>query len=227
MMYNKDEILKLLEDAPLTESDIFYDEYNENFMETMGADFSKKFTYSYGATKFVLIPNDENENFVIKIPYTGSSGYDSNYYYNDAATYIDYWSAGTEDREWDYCEAEVIRYQQAAEYGLEKCLAKTEFVGFINGYPIYVQERCKVFSCNENKHSMEELKTTIDICNLWYYNSSIDGNWLTDFRIYYGEETLKKFIDFISSNDWNDLRSDNIGYINNKPVLVDYSGFYD
>ena len=39
---------------------------------------------------------------------------------------------------------------------------------------------------------------------------------------------LVNFINFIQEKNWDDdLRDENIGYINNRPVLIDYSGFLE
>ena len=56
----------------------------------------------------------------------------------------------------------------------------------------------------------------------------INIDWLTDFRLKYGEEELIRFSNFIRDCGWDDdLRDDNIGYLSEKPVLIDYSGFME
>ena len=232
MTYNKDALLQLLSNAPLYGGMIFHEGDNESFLTSMGPDFCNQYSYEYGASKFVLIPFDDNEKYVIKIPYTGSYNFESGYYSSSSSQhyhsgtneYCDYYGSDYDERPWDYCAGEVQRYKKAEKYGLAECFAKTEFLGYVNDYPIYIQEKCTVSSYYKNSHSVEEQEKTSKCCGTY---KNINNDWLTDFRIYYGEEILLKFINFIHDNDWDDdLRKDNIGYIENRPVLIDYSGFF-
>ena len=232
MVYNKKELIEALECSILNEENDFDSSNNEDFMDSMGKDFCDCFYHEYGASKLALIPIDDNEDYVIKIPYTGSrdreSGYydSENYYHHGYNFYYEYTCAECEDRVWDYCGGEAQRYLIAEEEGLGMCFAKTEFLGFANGYPIYIQERCKTFSQNNSKkHSKEEKITTSKLCGNYY---NINSDWLTDFRLYYGNDILIHFVHFIKTMGWDDdLRNDNIGYIGNRPVLIDYSGFLE
>jgi hypothetical protein len=232
MTYNKEELLDILENLPLYEGKEFHSGDNDILMDNMSQEFNDSFYYAYGASKFVLIPFAETD-YVIKIPYTGSynkfSGfYDDNrhYYFSGSEEYCDYQYADSEEREWDYCESEAERYLIAEQAGLERCFAKTEFFGYSHGYPVYIQERCITFGSkrSEHTHSQEQRTTTKELCK--YYNISID--WLTDFRLYYGKDIFLDFIDFIKTKGWDDdLRNENIGYIGDRPVLIDYSGFLE
>lgn len=235
MTYNKEEILKMLSNAPIDINLTFHSNKNNIFMKSLGNDFKEHYYYEYGATKFVLIPLDIDKDYVIKIPYTGSYyEYDDSYYNSQhdfliKEDYYDFIAGEYEDRPWDYCAIEVQRYHKAAALGLANCFAKIDFIGCINDYPIYVQEKCSTFSSCRTKHSYskEERIKTLKCCKedhpFW-----IDDNWLTDFRFYYGEEMLINFSYWIHKLKWDDdLRSENIGYIKNKPVLIDYAGFLE
>ena len=48
---------------------------------------------------------------------------------------------------------------------------------------------------------------------------------MKDFICSYGELAFDKLYDFLSDNNIQDLHSENIGYICERPVLVDFSGF--
>ena len=231
MTYDRKKILKMLEKAPLNPFDSFHEGKNGDFISAIQYScFNGNFNYKNGATKLVLIPESE-EDYVIKIPYTGCWSQEEGFYSNDVyhsgyTDYLEFCNGEGQENEWDYCEGEVQRYQIAKENGLEQCFAKTEFVGYINDYPIYVQEKCVTFSScsSEHQHSKEERSKTAECC--YYY--SINTNWLTDFRLYYGEKFLLKFINFIQNKYWDDdLRNENIGYCSGRPVLIDYSGFLD
>ena len=231
MTYNREELLKMLSTAPLHEGSDFHEGYNSDFIKAMDDDFLDYYNYAHGATKFVLIPVDTNTDYVIKIPYTGSFNHESGYYYHSYYHYgrEDYWDYTNGDdleRPWDYCANEVHRYKIANENYLSECFAETKLLGFVNNYPIYIQEKGIIYSsCPTHSYSDKEIDKTSRCCNNY---RGIDRNWLTDFRFYYGEEKLLKFTHFIHENRWDDdLRLENIGYIEDRPVLIDYSGFLE
>lgn len=231
MTYNKEELLNMLSTAPLYEGIEFHEGRNDEFFNCIN-NFHRYYSYAYGATKLALIPIKEEKDYVIKIPYTGGYNYESSYrdnsiYYPTKTEYWEYTAAENKDRPWDYCACEVKRYKIAKKQGLSKCFAKTKLLGYINDYPIYIQEKCTTLSsCRlEHRHTKEENLKTSNYCNN-YFEISMD--WLTDFRLYYGKHILLKFVNFIQNLGWDDdLKTNNIGYIKNRPVLIDYSGFLD
>lgn len=184
--------------------------------------------YAHGASKMVLIP-DEDIGFVLKIPFNGryDIAYDEDDEPMDDYEFFGFEGARFTSDGWNYCETEAIIYEMAKEAGIETCFAKTEYVGDIDGYPVYSQERAEIFYCrkNESEYSEETRSKTRDKCKELNVESSINICWMTDFLAYYGEEMLKTFMTFIFDNRIGDLHSDNIGYIGNRPVLIDYSGF--
>ena len=193
MTYNREELLKIFASAILYEGKKFHEGMNEDLLYSLDGNFYK-YDYNHGATKLVIIP--KKEDFVIKIPYTGSYEYYSGYYSNSIYRQgrEDYWEfvAGENPfRPWDYCANEIIRYDKALENGFAKYFAKTELLGFIHNYPIYIQEKCVTLSSDRHFHRYskeENLKTSN--CYKNYYNISI--NCLTDFRLKYGEEEREK-----------------------------------
>ena len=229
MLYDREKLLKIFASAPLYDGEEFHEGKNDDLLYSIDNKILK-YSYYHGATKLAIIP--KNKDYVIKIPYTGSYEYQSGYYYHSIYNRAreDYWEfefGEDKNRPWDYCANEVIRYNIALENGFSKCFAKTELLGYINNYPIYIQERCITLrdSRNFHIHSKEENSKTSSCCNFYF---EINMDWLTDFRLYYGEKTLINFIEFIRDNQWDDdLRSENIGYLNNRPVLIDYSGFLE
>ena len=217
--YNKDFLSKLFKDIWVPYD--FSEETAEAFYEDLSLDIRTLFpSYNYGASKFVLIP--ENEEYVIKIPFKGT-------YYG--------WDADEEfcnfvcapHGEWDYCEEEVYRYNYATELGFKQFLAQTQFLCNTgpDDYPIYIQEKSQIFSrtVEYSSHSKADRVKTIKIIDKT--NMPINIDWLTDLRLYHGDEKFSSFLSFIKNAQWDDLREDNIGYIGNKPVLVDYAGFYE
>lgn len=227
MTYNTQEILSALNTTILNNDIIFYEDKNEDFLDSLGNKlFNGKYKYAFGATKLVILPTFED--FVIKLPYTGSwkyqSGYYSNYYHLGHDEYQDFYGANCEGREWDYCGVEAARFLQAKEEKFDKYFAETKLIGFVTDFPIYIQEKCVPFNEYNSYHTIEEKKQTSKICD----KITINLNWLTDFRFYYGETALINFTNFLYNMQWdNDLRDANIGYLNDRPVLIDYAGFYD
>lgn len=171
-------------------------------------------TYSNGASKFVLIP--KYKDYVIKIPFTGMIHLDG--------VYEEYSQADDYDRPWDYCMNEVFRYETAKEDGMEEFFAETKFVGYMKGFPIYTQVKCEVLNPNEHYYSKEERDKTRSLTKY----ASINVDWLTDIRTQMGEDAVVKFVNYVDYQGWNDdLRADNIGYLNGHPIVVDYSSFLD
>lgn len=221
---SNEEILQLFNactfDGVLTEND-FEDKVLSNLPDDL------KYHYEYGATKLVIILPDCN--FVIKIPFSGSY---QEFYQDDTdgyeEEYVEFENADFETCEWDYCKTEVNRYNLAKNIGIEKYFAKTECIGMINNYPIYIQQKAEIFAevKDLNSYSEEKKSSTREKCDkedLWCFNEC----WLSDLLDYCGDKVFSFFMSFIKDNDFDDLHSSNIGYINGVPVLVDYSGFND
>lgn len=57
------------------------------------------------------------------------------------------------------------------------------------------------------------------------YNRELDYTWAAMALVIYGKTVCKKLCNFIQENKINDLRDANIGYKNNKPIILDFSGF--
>lgn len=205
-----------------------FDENNEaDFYSIVVQPFSEKykkpFDYATGATKGVLI--FEQLGFVIKIPFCRNS---EDCYYNSAYGEYEccYFTGADTDNGWDYCEAEANKYERAEEEGLAQCFAKTKKIGDIDGYPIYMQELADIYKSidYQSSHTEEDSRQVSSICNSNnFYMFNLE--WLSDAFHYYGEKVFHKLLEFIRIVGINDLHDGNIGYIGNRPVLVDYSSF--
>lgn len=226
-MLTPTEILRALENC------IFDDltEYNfyENVIKLMDQSVICGNAYDTGATKLVLIP--PLESFVIKIPFCGMGNECYDEYDEESDEPLMYpFECAAEPDHWDYCEAEVLKWEKAAEAGLGHLLAKIELIGHVHGHPIYIQDKMEIFgeSRTLSHYSPEIRQKTIDKCNeldVACFNSS----WLSDFLDYFSEQTLKKLYSWLSDNCIFDLHSGNIGYVpaTGQPIIVDYGDFYD
>ena len=216
-----DEILGELSYGTFDENDEadFYSIVVQPFSEK----YKKPFDYATGATKGVLI--FEQLGFVIKIPFCRNS---EDCEYNSAYGEYEccYFTGADTDNGWDYCEAEANKYERAEEEGLAQCFAKTKKIGDIDGYPIYMQELADIYKSidYQSSHTEEDSRQVSSICNSNnFYMFNIE--WLSDAFHYYGEKVFHKLLEFIRTVGINDLHDGNIGYIGNRPVLVDYSSF--
>ena len=193
--------------------------------------------WAWGATKLVIIP--QKGDFVIKIPFegqevelwpideeTGEENYDA-----EPEWSIDRFMYAQNDTHWDYCLTEVERYSLAREFGFEKYFLETFCIGYINGHPIYVQEKADEIGSSSNSHktktSREEVRELMSESGTYV---DIPWDWLAVVMDYMdnAEVELVDFLRFLYDNDIdNDLHGGNIGFKYGRPVIVDYAGFYD
>ncbi len=178
--------------------------------------FKKKMPYPFdsddGATKYCLI--FKKFNFVIKYG-------NSHSYFKDA-----------------FKEVEI--YEKAKQRGLEHLFPQTELLLKINDAFFIIQEKIQ-FSVNDlptakmlknrcsiqktvSKSIIEVFAKGMEIKNL-PCNRYIDRDWLAMCISLYGKKTCKELCKFVHENRINDLHGSNIGYLNNKPVILDFCGW--
>lgn len=114
-----------------------FDEYiNKNY-----PDFN--YVIDSGATKCVIIP--KNEDYVLKIPFTGYEDWDNQPCKEDEETgewiYDEDYDPFVPFEDGDYCRIEADNYQFAIIEGLEEIFAETYFLGYVKGFPIYAHKR--------------------------------------------------------------------------------------
>ena len=178
---------------------------------------SSKWRCEYGATKLVIIMNDED--IVFKIPFNSTWDYNE----SDYSFFYGAPSIST----WDYCEAEEERYNIAEENGFANYVAKTSMVySTKNGVRIYTQPKCYGYS-KEKRTSRKRL----EVFKKWAkFNLPIlEPAWLNAFIDHYGAYKLKKFLKFLIDEEWDDdLSGPNIGYTaTGEPILIDYSSYME
>ena len=167
-----------------------------------------------GASKFCLV--FKKEDFVIKWAYE------------------DLWEPSKEEA---MKECEI--YKKAKEQGLEMLFPLTEFFGEINGIKFVMQEKID-YSCEDCSHitreKYKEISKTatekiftkmqkgfrINSC----YDRNLDRLWASMVITLYGKKVCKKLCTFIQENRINDLHTSNLGYKKNRPIILDFSGYY-
>lgn len=152
----------------------------------------------------------ENDYFIVNDPLEGAYDQVNGDYYGN-----------------DYCGVEEQLYKEAEAEGLAPLFAKTEFVHRINGYDIYIQEKCEeTYGDSGRTYSDEDKESgkTVEELEDDHYYSEFALCWLIDVYNTYGEEMLINLLHFEES--WlSDIHYGNYGYRNGKPIIFDYSGF--
>ena len=134
------------------------------------------------------------------------------------------------DCDWNYCNLETAIYQEAVKRGLGAYFAEEGVIGLLDdGHPVYYQQRCKILCDMDeyNTSSEEYARRSVTSRAACERMQALCFNewWIADFIRIYGEEEFKRLSDFLDELEIGDLRSTNIGYYGEMPVLVDYSGF--
>ena len=228
--YTTDEILAAIDEFLSLEKGMRLTE--DTFENFMNDDSELIEDYAHGASKLVIFL--KNANFVVKIPFTG---YMIDCEYSDCCdNYYDFEGAEEDDsgEYWDYCRTEEVMYQRAVAAGVEKYLLETKKIGEINGYPIYVQEKCVSF-CKSSIKVPTNREKVASRNNL--EDNNIYAEVLSSVFCFYcyldiinGEDTYESFGRFnnFAEEYLSDIHNGNIGFnICGKPVILDYSGFHE
>jgi uncharacterized protein YqkB len=129
---------------------------------------------------------------------------------------------------WDYCEVESIRYRLAEMEGLQKFFATTILIDEIDGYPIYIQEKIRLFSEDEWNDEMDKrIEESQKTLTTKYPNLHSEANplWIMNVVNMFGEEEADRLCKFIEHYRIRDLHTENIGYRNGVPIMSDYSSY--
>lgn len=141
------------------------------------------------------------------------------------------WYEEGEDGEWldeqevcdvdDHCYVELDNYEAAVKEGVDKAFAPCQYFDSIKGIPVYVMVRAQ---------PLQKMKSPSKETKEAYMKDELDYSWDVDlwqpFVDYYGLEFCKKLTTFLQDYDINDIRPDNCGEIDGRPVLIDYAGYW-
>lgn len=134
---------------------------------------------------------------------------------------------------------EVEVYQKAIDAHLEKFFPKTAFLVKLNDVNFVAQEKIDVTVSDldfyARQHFQKISKTALDKIvykmerqfkkAARYCKRDLDPVWAKMALVLYGKRTCKALCDFIIENKINDLHESNIGYKNNRPIILDFSGY--
>lgn len=199
--------------------------------------------FEYGASKLVLLFHDED--FVIKIPFRYFEIEEGDY----GATLMEYEREEIEEepliedflqpisrasnfyldtlRHWDYCELETAIYREAVEDELAPYFAEEFLAGFVGNMPIYCQAKVQTYYEGATHYTEEVQEKTTRSCKERGLRVMFDIDWVTDFIQYYGLNEYERLLKFIDQLGLRDFHHGNIGYIDEYPILLDYSDFYE
>ena len=222
MTYDINEILNYTMSFQLNADEGFTEDDVDDFISSI--DFTKvpEFDYEAGATKLVIIPY--TRDYVIKIPFSGRYS---------CGEYIPFSMA--EDNDWgdNYCEAERLLYEEAKEKGYAQFFLPLELINDTKYYPMYIQERADNIVCymddeDTKAYSSENSKEIVR--SNGNFACSLANYWTASCLTSLNEDSDKMyhFIEFLRTTGiMNDLHRGNLGFKNNKPVIIDYGGYHE
>lgn len=176
-------------------------------------DIAEKFecTYGSGCTRFALVYS--NENYVFKMPRFARTTK-------------------------DFCKLEVENLETSKRFGIAEILLPERLVGKTSsGLPIYQQIKydydTATFCFEEKYHNermffeniYEEHEKIIWALKQKLYDSFVSTTWLAAVYHFYGEEFLERLVEWTKFSKVNDLHNHNTGFLNGKPVILDYAGY--
>lgn len=143
-----------------------------------------------------------------------------------------------DDEEKDYCEIEVKHYESAKRYGVERiCLPIELMRTFDNGIKFYKQTRytCdtataiykKGYSKYLNNRSCTGNHKIVDkVYHDCIWINRADRYWVERVIQLYGKKFTHSMEAWLTENKINDLHDRNTGWLNNRPILLDYAGYH-
>lgn len=135
---------------------------------------------------------------------------------------------------------EVHIYKQAVEAGLEYLFPKTLFLCELNGIKYIIQEKISFSAGNVPRMKYpkyqritqtvardvsEKMQHEFNRANHGHFTRKLDKMWTEMICSLYGRKVCVNLCEFVRQYKINDLHRNNIGYINDRPVILDFSGY--
>lgn len=142
----------------------------------------------------------------------------------------------------DYDEAmeEVEIYNKAVTAGLAVFFPATELFTTINGVhfvkqekvdfcvedtPCYKEKKYAYQSRTASDRIVKKMQLSFNKACGHRYSRSLNTTWAKMALVVFGKKLVKSLCEFIIENGINDLHESNIGYKDNLPVILDFSGY--
>lgn len=133
---------------------------------------------------------------------------------------------------------EVLIYQRAVKAGLEMFFPKTEVFCIHNGVIFVIQEKIDFSTSDipiskENRYNSKTRTVSPAIVNKMdncffqmKRGRTLNPLWASMAIVLYGKRRCKALCKFIVENNINDLHGSNIGYLKDRPIILDFSGYH-
>ena len=198
------EVIELLERLNINPS---YSEYRIRSLVTDNI-LDEKIIVSEGVSKICLV--FKNENFVVK------------------------WSRFSDD-----AKREIELYQLAKEANIEMFFPATRYLTTLNNIVFVIQEKVDICCCDTSPQLKQRYRTkakTVSDKIIAKMSDSMmkahsncrrrpNETWVRLSISIYGKSRCKKFCEFLKVHRINDLHGGNLGYKNDKPIVLDFCGF--
>lgn len=219
MNCNVYEIESFLKETHWDYSAGFSEEDAEEFLESIWYEGMPNYDYEIGATKLVIIPTDLD--YVIKIPYNLATHFGEYFDFNGLPQGFD-----------NYCEYELHLYEVAHDAGWGNLFLPTEYIGNFAGIPIYIQAKAEDYINTYHDYATEDSKKAIMNKrkeNRNFIPLSLPFDWVACcYDVLHSFDKLRQFFCFLENEKISrDLHRANIGFYKNKPVIIDYGGYFE
>lgn len=134
---------------------------------------------------------------------------------------------------------EVDFYEDAKQARLEKLFPTTEYFFTHNGVDFVVQEKVQIQAgdvwgeCakrykNISKTVPDKMVNLVqkELNKVSDYTRHINPLWIACVLSIYGKKTTKSLCKFVQEHDINDLHGSNVGFLRDKPIILDFSGYH-
>lgn len=135
----------------------------------------------------------------------------------------------------DYCAAELRNYESAKQYRVERLLLPIELIyTTTSGIKIYKQVKYSFSTAEAGRKYKKYLiarntpsdKPIVDtIRRNCHDGNRINERWMARVLQLYGKKFCRSFEQWSRANKVNDLHDYNTGWLNDKPIILDYAGY--
>lgn len=199
-----DELISVLENCEADDDEI------SDCLDEFANNHRRHIVISSGETRYAII--FKRDDFVLKIPRYGNC-------------------------QEDYCQAEIRAYESAKKFHVERVLLPIElYHTTTTGISIYKQPKYSfstsdgTYNCNysaylSNRNTPEHKPIIHKITRECYDGRRISKQWMARVLQLYGKKFCRSFEAWTMENNVNDLHNSNTGWLDNKPIILDYAGY--